>query len=193
MDASETRARIADAVRASADTVRWLETAVDRIADLAGALVGALQAGGKVLACGNGGSAAEAMHMAEELVGRYKGNRRSLPGIALTADGTALTCIGNDFGFDHVFSRQVEGLGRAGDVLVVFSTSGKAANLERAVRAAEQAGMLTVAILGRDGGALAGRCDRELCVPGQATERIQEAHQVLIHLLLEEVERAFAD
>ncbi len=160
---------------------------------LAGAdlLVATLRAGGKVLTAGNGGSAAEAMHMAEELSGRYKGNRRSLPGIALTADGTALTCIGNDYGFDEVFSRQVEGLGAPGDLLVLFSTSGRARNLSRALEAARSRGMRILALLGRDGGPLHGLADAEILAPGAATENIQEAHQVILHLLLEAVESLF--
>lgn len=129
--------------------------------------------------------------MAEELVGRYRTNRRSLPGIALVADCTALTCIGNDFGFDAVFSRQVEGLGAAGDILVLFSTSGRAENLRRAAVAARALGMETIGLLGRDGGPLAAVVDLALIVPGEATERIQEAHQVVMHIFLEAVENAF--
>ncbi len=155
------------------------------------AVVEALRAGNKILTAGNGGSAAESLHMAEEFVGRFRNNRVSLPAVALTADGTVLTCIGNDFGFDYIFSRQVEGLGNPGDVLVLFSTSGHAANLDRALAAAKERGLVTVAILGRDGGALANRADHELIVPGTATERIQEAHGVLLHLVLDEVEAAF--
>ncbi len=185
------KARICEGAEASAATIRGLTSQAERIAAVCAAVVEVLRGGGRVLTAGNGGSAAEAMHMAEELVGRYRGNRRSLPGIALTADGTAMTCIGNDFGFDHIFSRQVEGLGTAGDLLVVFSTSGNAANLHRAVQTARSQGLQTVSILGRDGGALAGRADLEIVVPGVATARIQEAHQVILHLILEEVERVF--
>lgn len=163
-----------------------------RIAEAVGLLVGTLDAGHKVLAAGNGGSAAEAMHLAEELVGRFRTNRRSLPGVALTADGTALTCIGNDFGFDEVFSRQIEGLGAEGDLLVLFSTSGRAANLMRAVEAARERHMRVLLILGRDGGPLAGKGDCEIVVACNQTERIQEAHQVLLHILLEGVEQHFA-
>lgn len=183
--------RLCAAIDASAATIRGLRGEADRIDALCHAVVDTLRAGGKILTAGNGGSAAEAMHMAEELTGRFRGNRRSLPGISLVADGTALTCIGNDFGFDAIFSRQVEGLGAAGDLLVLFSTSGNAANLGLALEAARRRGMRTAAILGRDGGALAGRADWELRVPGTATERIQEAHQVVLHLVLEEVELAF--
>lgn len=185
------KARICAGADASAATIRGLSSQAARIATICSAVVEVLRGGGRVLTAGNGGSAAEAMHMAEELVGRYRGNRRSLPGIALTADGTAMTCIGNDFGFEHVFSRQVEGLGTAGDLLVVFSTSGNGANLHRAVDAAGAQGVRTVCILGRAGGALAGRADLEIVVPGADTARIQEAHQVILHLILEEVDRVF--
>lgn len=190
-DLETIRNRMCGSIADSAAAVQQLALLSDVLAGAASALVQGLRAGHKVLTAGNGGSAAEAMHMAEELVGRFRADRRSLPGIALTADGTALTCIGNDFGFDRIFSRQIEGLGVAGDFLVVFSTSGKAPNLLNAVEAARRQGMLIIAILGRDGGGLAGLADFEICVPGQATERIQEVHQVVLHLLLEEVERAF--
>jgi D-sedoheptulose 7-phosphate isomerase len=168
-----------------------LRRQLERIEQAAALLVGTLERGGRVLTAGNGGSAAEAMHMAEELLGRFRGDRPSLPAVALTADGTALTCIGNDYGFDFVFSRQIEGLGRAGDLLVLFSTSGRAANLTRALAAARARQMRILLLLGRDGGALAGAGDCELLVPGAATERIQEAHQLLVHILLEAVERHF--
>ena len=178
---------VADAARAVAS--------LDRIApafeEAAALVVGALRDGRKVLAAGNGGSAAEAMHMAEELSGRYKHNRPSLPGIALTADGTAMTCIGNDFGFDEVFARQIEGLGADGDLLVLFSTSGKARNLARALEVAHAKGMRVLALLGRDGGPMHGLADIEILAPGAGTENIQEAHQVLLHLLLEAVEQSF--
>lgn len=155
-------------------------------------LIRVLQAGGKVLTAGNGGSAAEALHMAEELVGRFRSNRRSLAAVALVADSTALTCIGNDFGFDEIFRRQIEGLGRKGDMLVLFSTSGNARNLQLALEAAHKQGLRTVCLLGRDGGKLAGKGRREMIVACQETARIQEAHQVILHLLLEMVEQAFA-
>jgi D-sedoheptulose 7-phosphate isomerase len=125
------------------------------------------------------------------LVGRFRGDRISLPAVSLVADCTALTCIGNDYGFDAIFSRQIEGLGRDGDLLVVFSTSGNSANLVEAVTAAKKEGMITVALLGKNGGALAGSADFEIVVEGDATEHIQEAHQVLLHIMLNEVEMAF--
>lgn len=185
--------RIEAGLRDSADVIAGLVPMADRIAAIAGMIVDSLRAGHKVLTAGNGGSAAEALHMSEELVGRFRHNRRSLSALSLAADPTALTCIANDFGYDHVFSRQVEGLGRAGDVLVLFSTSGKAANLANALEAAAVRQLRTVALLGRDGGPLAGRADAELIVPAAATERIQEAHQVVLHLVLDAVEEAFAE
>ncbi len=182
---------IRDGIAASAAMIGGLAESVDVIGDMGDVIVGALKVGNKVLTAGNGGSAAEALHMSEEFVGRFRNNRRSLPAVSLAADPTAITCIGNDFGFDEIFSRQVEGLGKAGDVLVVFSTSGNARNLSRAIEAARDAGMITVALLGRDGGPLAGAADHELIVSGDATERIQEAHQVVVHLLLDAAEQTF--
>lgn len=178
-------------IKDSSTLIGSLEKDAATLVEIAGVVVNAIRAGGKILTAGNGGSAAEAMHMSEELVGRFRGNRRSLPAVSLVADPTALTCIGNDFGFDRIFSRQVEGLGSAHDVLVIFSTSGKAENLRLAVLAAGKKGMKTVCLLGRDGGRLAGMGDYELIVKGAATERIQEAHQVVMHLILDAVERAF--
>ena len=160
----------------------------DKIAAVA---VQTLRAGGKILSCGNGGSAADAMHLAEELVGRYRSNRRSLPGVCLTADATALTCIANDFGFDEVFARQVEGLGAKGDLLVCFSTSGNSPNILRALDAAQLRGVKTVALLGKDGGKAKGRADFELIVGSGDTARVQEAHTLILHALLEVVEREF--
>jgi D-sedoheptulose 7-phosphate isomerase len=178
-------------LRDSARTIEGLLPLADRIAGIGAELVAALKKGNKILTAGNGGSAAEALHMSEELVGRFRGNRPSLPAVSLVADPTVLTCIGNDFGFDEIFCRQIEGLARPGDVLVLFSTSGAAANLERALEAAQQRGVRTLCLLGRDGGRLAGKGTWEVIVPGTATERIQEAHQVLLHIFLEIVERAF--
>jgi len=147
-----------------------------------------LKKGGKILTAGNGGSAADAMHLAEELVGRFKANRKPLPAIALTADGTLLTCIANDFGFEEVFSRQVEGLGRRGDVLVLFTSSGNSENLLRAVRAARKKGVTTIALSGKSGGKLKGKADHEIIVPSASTARVQEMHTFILHCWLEIVE-----
>lgn len=155
------------------------------------AMIRCLERGGKILTCGNGGSAADALHMAEELVGRYDRERRALPAIALTADSTLLTCIPNDYSFDCVFSRQIEGLGRKGDVLVGFSTSGKSANVIQAIRAAKKRGLKTVALLGKGGGATKGLADYEVIVDSKSTARVQEAHTLILHLLLEMIDARF--
>lgn len=175
-------------IETSAATTASLVSQTDCIARMGQALVDCFRNGGKVLTAGNGGSAAEALHLAEECVGRFQSSRVALPAVALVADPTAMTCIGNDFGFDHIFSRPVEALGKAGDVLVLFSTSGKAANLSLALEAARQRDMIVISILGRDGGPLANRADLELVVQSQDTARIQETHQVVVHLLLQAVE-----
>ncbi len=185
------RTALETSIRNSARTIESLVADVGRLAAVGEAFVTALRAGNKVLTAGNGGSAAEALHMAEELVGRFKANRISLPAVSLVADCTALTCIGNDYGYDEIFRRQVEGLGKAGDVLVLFSTSGNAENLRLALQEGRRKGLVIVALLGRDGGKLAGQADLEIIVRGQETARIQEAHQVILHLLLEIVETAF--
>ena len=186
-DSGRVRELIADSARA----MERLSLVSDGIAAACGLVTAALRDGHKILTVGNGGSAAEALHMAEELVGRFRADRRPLPAVCLVADPTALTCIANDFGFDRVFSRQVEALGRPGDVLVLFSTSGRAENLALALEAAGKAGMRTLCLLGRGGGPLAGRGDREVIVPEQTVERIQEAHQVILHIVLDAVEAVF--
>ena len=164
------------------------QTTFDQLADSA---IAALKNGGKILACGNGGSAADALHLAEELIGRYRHNRVPLPGIALNADPTAITCIANDFGFDEIFSRQVEGLGKAGDMLVCFTTSGNSPNILRALDAAKKLDVRTVVFSGKSGGKSKGMADFEIIVSGTDTARIQEAHTLLMHALLERVEQAF--
>ncbi len=183
--------RLLSGIEESAKTVRSLGEQVSDLERAADIIVNALRGGRKILAAGNGGSAAEAMHLAEELTGRYRSDRKPLPAVALSSDGTALTCIGNDFGFDRVFSRQVEALGQAGDVLVVFSTSGNSPNILLAVSSAQAAGMKVISLLGRGGGLLAGRADASIVVKSDSTARIQEAHQVILHLWLEMVEEEF--
>ncbi|MCX7887089.1 MAG: SIS domain-containing protein [Verrucomicrobiae bacterium] len=155
---------------------------------IAAAMVETLRSGGKILTCGNGGSAADALHLAEELVGRYRRERQSWPAICLNADPTLLTCIGNDYGFDAVFSRQIEGLATENDLLICFSTSGNSANVLRAIETARSRGIKSVALLGKGGGAAKGKADIELIVDAADTARIQEAHGFLLHALLERVE-----
>jgi D-sedoheptulose 7-phosphate isomerase len=155
----------------------------------AGIIADALMSGHKLLTAGNGGSAADALHLSEELVGRYQDNRRALPSIALASDGTALTCIGNDFGFDQIFARQVEALGAAGDVLVLFTSSGNSANLILGLEMAKQRGVRTVLLAGKGGGKLKGRADAEWIVPSPSGARVQELHGWAIHVILEVVEQ----
>ncbi|WP_296643798.1 D-sedoheptulose-7-phosphate isomerase [Roseinatronobacter sp.] len=143
----------------------------------------ALREGHKLLICGNGGSAADAQHLAAELTGRFETERRAYPAIALTTDSSALTAIGNDYGFDRVFSRQVEALGQPGDLLLVISTSGNSANLVTATETAQARGVRVIGLLGRDGGALGHSVDLPLVVGVSRTARIQEAHLVILHLL----------
>jgi D-sedoheptulose 7-phosphate isomerase len=156
-----------------------------------GMLAQALARGNKILTCGNGGSAAQALHLAEELVGRYNRDRDSLPAVCLSADATVLTCIGNDYGFEAIFSRQVAGLARPGDVLVLFSTSGNSNNLVGAVETAKNKGIASIAFLGKGGGKMRGLAQREIIVPGTATARVQEVHTLILHLLLERIDAQF--
>ena len=166
---------------------------IARIERVAGMLAGCFRAGGKAMICGNGGSAADAMHFAEELTGRFRADRPPLPAIACT-DAGHITCTANDYGYEQVFARWVSALGRAGDVLIVLSTSGNSKNIVEAVKAAKHIKMRTAALLGRDGGVLAGACDEEWIVAGVGAapqpDRIQEVHMLVLHTLIEGVERA---
>jgi D-sedoheptulose 7-phosphate isomerase len=170
------------------ETVRTLEalTSIRPQIDRAGEMIlRTLKAGHKLLLCGNGGSAAEAQHFATELVGRYFKTRRPLPAIGLTADGTLLTCIGNDFTYDDVFARQIDGLAEPGDLVVVFTSSGNSPNIVRALEAAQRRKLQSLAFLGRGGGQARGRATCELIIPGASGRTAQEAHLVLIHYFCE--------
>jgi D-sedoheptulose 7-phosphate isomerase len=162
-----------------------LETTVERAGE---AIISCLQRGGKLLTCGNGGSAADALHLAEELVGRYNADRPALPAVCLNADVTALTCIGNDYGYDCVFSRQVEALGRPGDILAGFSTSGNSPNVLAAFRRAHEIGLTTILLGGKGGGLAKGLCDYEIIIPSSTTARIQEVHTFILHQWLETID-----
>jgi D-sedoheptulose 7-phosphate isomerase len=151
-------------------------------------LAAALQAGGKVMFCGNGGSAADSQHLAAELTGRFVKDRRPLAAIALSTDSSALTCIGNDYGFEDVFDRQVRGLGCPGDVLIGISTSGNSPNVLKAFQSAHAMGITTVGLLGRDGGKIRALSDMTIIVPSWTTTRIQEAHIMIGHVLCAEIE-----
>jgi D-sedoheptulose 7-phosphate isomerase len=158
---------------------------------VAATLIAALRSGGKLLFFGNGGSAADAQHLAAEFVNRFAVERRALPAIALTTDSSVLTSIGNDYAFERIFARQVEALGRPGDVAIGLSTSGRSPNVIEGLRAARRGGLVTVGLTGEAGGALAGECDLILMVPSSDTARIQETHILAGHILCRLVDDAF--
>jgi D-sedoheptulose 7-phosphate isomerase len=152
-------------------------------------IVKSLKNNKKMLLAGNGGSTSQASHVAAEFIGRFKLERKSLPCIALTTDTSILTSIGNDYGFDKIFERQVEGLGNQGDILITISTSGNSENLIKAVKKAKELNMKTISLLGKDGGKTKGLCDIELIVPSNNTPRIQESHIMILHIICELVEK----
>jgi D-sedoheptulose 7-phosphate isomerase len=166
-----------------------IRPAIDRAGDM---VLATLQRGGKLLICGNGGSAAEAAHFATELVGRYAKTRRSLPAVALSSDGSLVTCIGNDFGYEQIFGRQLAGLAKAGDLLVVLSSSGNSANIVVALHEARRLGLESIAFLGRGGGKAKGLATCDLIIPGPGGAAAQEAHLFLIHHFCERIDEAFA-
>jgi D-sedoheptulose 7-phosphate isomerase len=153
-----------------------------------------LRAGGKILSCGNGGSAADSQHFAAELINRFETERQALAAVALTTDSSTLTSIANDYDFDRVFARQVEALGRPGDVLLAISTSGNSPNVNAAIEVAHQNNMRIVALSGRDGGAMKSLLtddDAEICVPAESTARVQEVHLLVLHCLCDQIDRHF--
>jgi D-sedoheptulose 7-phosphate isomerase len=160
------------------------------IAEMAGMLTETFKNGGKLLVMGNGGSAADAQHFAAEMVGRFKLERTALPAVAFTTDTSILTAIGNDYGFDLVFRRQVEALATKGDAVVGISTSGNSSNVLMALELARERGCRTVGLLGKDGGTIKAVCDLALVVPSSDTPRIQEGHLTIIHIVCDLVERA---
>jgi D-sedoheptulose 7-phosphate isomerase len=175
--------------QAMLDSLRQLEDGLLRAVERCAA---SLRGGDKLLICGNGGSASEAMHLTGELVGRYKKERRPLAAITLGTDPALVTCIGNDYSYEEIFSRQVRGLGREGDVLIVFTTSGRSANVIRALQAAREMKIESIAFLGKDGGPALGLADHALVVRHQDTARIQEGHQFLMHSLMDMLEDLIA-
>ena len=159
-------------------------------------MIASLRQGGRILSCGNGGSAADAQHFSGELLGRFETERQSLPGLALTTDSSTITAVANDYSYDEVFARQVAGLGRPGDVLLAISTSGNSANVVRAALTAREQGLRVVALTGRDGGQLARELstdDIEIRAPSQRTIRIQEAHLLAIHIICDLIDDAYSD
>ncbi|KPK56061.1 MAG: phosphoheptose isomerase [Thiotrichales bacterium SG8_50] len=175
-------------IEAKQSAARSLVEPIARAVDL---MAECLNNGGKILSCGNGGSAADAQHLSSELINRFERERQPLAALALTTDTSALTSIANDYSFDEVFAKQIRGLGRNGDVLVAYSTSGNSANIVRSIHAAHEQGMRVVALTGRDGGTAASHLhadDVELRVPAHSTARIQEVHLLITHCLCAELD-----
>ena len=167
---------------------------LDKIVAVAQKCVELYRGDKKTILAGNGGSAADAQHIAAELVGRYGFDRPSIPSLALTTDTSNLTAIGNDYGYDQVFSRQLEGMGQTGDIFIGISTSGNSVNIIKAFESAKKKGIITVALTGRDGGEMAKMADYALIVPSNATPRIQESHILIGHILCDIIEKEiFAD
>ena len=176
------------AIAAHREAIDYVAGLADEIRAVAAQIDAVFAAGGTVFVCGNGGSAADAQHFAAELTGRYSMDRPGYPAVALTTDASALTSIGNDYGFEQVFARQLQALSRPGDLLIAISTSGNSANVLRAVDYARDHGIHSVGLLGRDGGTLAEAVDIALTIGVNATARIQEAHILMLHLLCEAFE-----
>jgi len=185
-----TNSLLTNSLQEHLETVQKLQQILLPAIEQSGQLIcDALAAGNKILVCGNGGSAADAQHIAAELIGYYESQRRSWPAIALTTDTSALTAVSNDLGFEHVFARQVAGLAQAGDVLIAISTSGKSKNVIRAVEQARESGCKTIALTGANANELGSLCDVVVAVPGTRTARIQEAHITIGHLWCELVDQ----
>jgi D-sedoheptulose 7-phosphate isomerase len=165
------------------------EELLPSVDEVAAKLIATYEAGGRLYTFGNGGSSVDAQHLAEELVGRFKRERRPLPAQSLASDSAALTCIANDYSFEEVFERQVRAFVRAGDMAIAFSTSGRSANVVRGLAAAHEAGATTVLFGGAEGGPAAEHADHALLIPSTSTARIQELHVLFLHLVIEQVDR----
>ena len=170
------------------DCLNALEPQLNLIESTGTLIVDRLKRGKTIFACGNGGSATDSMHLCEELVGRYRDNRRPLPAVSLNTDSSVLTCIGNDYGFDAIFSRQIEALGKDDDILVGFSTSGNSENIALAFEKARSRGVTTILLSGKDGGKIKAIADHSIIIPSDNTARIQELHTFILHAWLELVE-----
>lgn len=163
----------------------------DKIIEFSKSINQALKNGNKIIWCGNGGSAADSMHLSTELIGRYKSNRKSLSSISLSSDSVAITCIANDFGYENIFSRQIEGVGKSGDVLVCLTTSGNSLNIIKAIKVAKLMNVKTILMSGNKGGKCSGLSDLELIIPSQSTARIQEIQIFIGHIICDYIEKNF--
>lgn len=189
---SGVRPILKSAIGAATKTLRSLGDLETEIANAAESIGDCLVRGNKVLACGNGGSAADAADFCTELACRFVGERRPYPALNLSEGGSLLTAAGNDYGFEEIFARQLRAFAKSGDILIAITTSGQSKNVRRALEEAKSAGLKTIALLGRDGGACAGLADVDLMVPGDSTARIQEAHKFILHVLCEIIEPRLA-
>jgi len=185
--------QLRDAIEAATQTLRTLSSLGPQMAQAADVIDECLRTGNKLLVCGNGGSAADASHFATEFVVRFAKERRALPAICLTSDSGILTAAGNDYGFDEIFARQVAAFAGPGDVLICLTTSGKSKNLVRALQEAKSRQIKTIAFLGRGGGSTVGIADLDLLVKSDSTARVQEAHQLLLHVLCEIIDGRVAN
>lgn len=164
---------------------------IDIISDASDLMVSAIKSGGKIISCGNGGSMCDAMHFAEELTGRFRDNRKALPAVSIS-DPSHISCVGNDYGYDYIFSRYIEALGNSNDILLAISTSGNSKNILEAAKAAKSKGIKIIGLTGKNGGSLAELCDIELRVPHSGyADRIQEVHIKIIHSLIHCIEKEF--
>ena len=168
---------------------RLTENFSDKIEQAANLIIDCLKNNNKILLCGNGGSASECSHIAAEFVGRFKKERKALPAIALTTDMPIITAIGNDYGFDKIFERQIEALGKKGDVLISMTTSGNSKNIINAIEKSSSKGIKTIGLLGKDGGRVKNTSNIEIIIPSDNTPRIQEAHLTILHIICELVEK----
>ena len=180
------------AIASASEILRSLVDLDAQVAKAADLITNCLRAGNKILACGNGGSAADAAHFATEFVVRFTHDRPAYPAIALTSDGGLLTAAGNDYGFEEIFARQVDAFGVENDLLICLTTSGKSENVKRALQVAKTRKLKTIAFLGRDGGSTVGMADLDLVVKSESTARIQEAHKLLLHVFCEIAEERLA-
>jgi D-sedoheptulose 7-phosphate isomerase len=179
---------IASVLNSHIEVIKSLEAEIPLIQKISEICYNAVINGNKILFCGNGGSAADAQHLAAEFVGRFVTKRRSLPAIALTTDTSILTAVANDFGFENIFSRQIDGLGISGDVLIAMSTSGNSANIINATNTAKQKGIIAIGFLGYDGGKMKDICDYSFIVKVHNTARVQEAHLLTGHIICEYID-----
>jgi phosphoheptose isomerase len=181
--------QIQDSIAAKQEVLAKLVPDIEKTAST---IINALKNNNKILVCGNGGSAADSQHLAGELIVRFETERKSLPAIALTTDTSVLTAIGNDYGFDSIFSRQVEGLGNKGDVLIAISTSGNSPNILKSIEAAKSKGMEVIGLTGKDGGKMKSLQIQNIIIPSPTTARIQECHMLIIHTWCKLIDQAFA-